>query len=75
MEYQHHPGPIARGKRMAAGVTMTKVAYEIRADLGRMSRFEKGLANLTPQQMERLNVVLDQVLASKRREINALATA
>ena len=65
-----HPGPRLRGKREAIGLTLSEASYKARIDIGRLSKFERAVGNLTAEQDERLQRVLGDAFAAHRKELD-----
>lgn len=65
-----HPGPRLRGKREAIGLTLSEASYKARIDIGRLSKFERGVGDLTPEQDERLQRVLADAMAAHQKELD-----
>ena len=65
-----HPGPRMRGNRTAIGLTLSETSYKAHIDIARLSRFERGVADLTAEQDARLQRVLADALAVHRKELD-----
>ena len=67
-----HPGLRARGRREAAAKTLTEVAYKTRVDIGKLSKYERAVGNLTPAEQERLDAVLDDAVRARVQALDAV---
>lgn len=67
-----HPGPRERGRREAAALSLSAAAYKTRVDIGKLSKFERAIGDLTLAEQRRLDAVL---VAALRDRAQALDTA
>ena len=68
-----HPGLRARGRREAAAKTLSFVAYKVGVDIGKLSRYERAIGNLTPDEQQRLDGVLTKALRERAQALDAVA--
>jgi len=66
-----HPGPAARVRREASGLTLGLTAYRVGVDISRLSRWERAQGNLTVEERQRLEVVLEQAVRDRRSALDA----
>jgi transcriptional regulator with XRE-family HTH domain len=67
-----HPGPRFRVRREKIAISLTEVAYRIRVDSSRLSRYERAQADLRPDEQQRLE---DALAAAARARARALQEA
>lgn len=67
-----HPGPRERGRREAAALSLSATAYKTRVDIGKLSKFERAIGDLTLDERRRLDAVLATALLDRAQ---ALETA
>jgi hypothetical protein len=67
-----HPGPLARGKRVAAAMTMSEAAFKTKVDIGKLSKFERAIGNLTPDEQRRLDDILSAAVHDRSRALEAV---
>lgn len=68
---KNHIGPTMRVRRSASGITMSQTAHAIQCDLGKLSRFERGQADLSPEKLAMLEDVITAALRSRSRAVEA----
>jgi transcriptional regulator with XRE-family HTH domain len=66
-----HPGPAARLRREASGLTLGLAAYRIEVDISRLSRWERAQGNLSLAERERLEIVLRDAVRERRSALDA----
>jgi hypothetical protein len=66
-----HPGPAARVRREATGLTLGLAAYRISVDISRLSRWERAQGNLSLTEQQRLELVLREAIRERRTALDA----
>ncbi len=67
-----HPGPRDRVRREAAAITLQEASFRARIEITKLSRYERGLCNLTPEQAKRFEAVLDAAVRARAAAVKAV---